>query len=140
MRRAAVEGMGRLRDRESLAAVKSLQAGDPSAAVRLAAAFAVGVMDEPQSHVLAGALASPDTSAQAGEYLLELGASAIPGVESALGVASDPGYRADLLHVLGFIGTRETAGLIEPYTKDPNERVTRAAANAIMRVTGTPGT
>jgi HEAT repeat protein len=138
-RRAAAEGLGRLRDRESLAALQSLLTSDPSPMVRLAAAFAVDGLGDPQTHVVAAALASPATSAQARDYLLEAGASAIPGVTSAIGVARDPGDCADLLHVLGFIGTRETTALIEPYLKDPDERVKRAAADAIARIAGTRG-
>jgi HEAT repeat protein len=135
IRRAAAEGLGRLGDGQSLGALKTMMAADPSVPGRLAAAFAVGGFGESQSHVIAAALASPDTAPQARDYLIELGPAAIPGVESALGVATDGRFRADLVHVLGFTGTRDTVRLVEPFLKDKDGRVSRAAANAINRLT-----
>jgi hypothetical protein len=61
-------------------------------------------------------------------------------VHAALGVAADTRGRANLLHVLGFIGTAETRAIIEPYRQDADERVRRAAENAITRLSGTTGT
>jgi len=135
VRHAAAEGLGRLADRDSLPALKTMMASDKSESARIAAAFAVGLMDEPQAHVLAGALGSADTGAQARDYLLELGPAALPGVQAALGVAKEPRYRADVIHLLGFVGNRDTVAVIEPFTKDKDERVSRAAANAIARLT-----
>lgn len=134
IRRAAAEGLGRLRDKDSLEPLKGLMTSDRDESVRLAATFAVGLLDEPQSHVLAGAIASTQTGAQARDYLLELGAAAVPGVQSALTVAADPRYRADLIHLLGLIGTSETSPTIEPFVKDKDERVSRAAQNAMARL------
>jgi HEAT repeat protein len=134
IRRAAAEGLARLRDHDSLETLKAMMTSDPAPSARLAATFAVGVMDEPQAHVIAGALAT-DLGAQARDYLLELGAPAAPGVQAALGVATDSRYRADLIHVLGLLGTRDTIAVIEPFLKDKDERVSRAAANAIARLT-----
>ena len=134
VRRAAAEGLGRLHDRESLDALTAMMKSDPDTGARLAATFGVGLIGEPQSHLIAGALGSADTGAQARDYLLELGAAAVPGVQAALTVASDARYRADLVHVLGFIGGRDTEAAIEPYLKDKDERVSRAAANAMARV------
>jgi len=136
VRRAAVEGLGRVRDKDSLDAVKGLMTSDRDETVRLAAAFAITLLADSQAHVLAGALASPVVGAQARDYLLELGAPAVPGVQSALGVATDGRARADLIHVLGLIGTRDQAPLVEPFTKDKDERVTRAAQNAMARLSG----
>jgi HEAT repeat protein len=139
IRRAAAEGLARVHDRDSLGALKTLMASDKAPSVQLAATFAVGVIDEPQAHVIASALGSPDVGAQARDYLLELGAAALPGVQAALGVATDPRHRADLVHVLGLVGTRDSVSIIEPFLKDKDERVSRAAANAIARLTtGTP--
>jgi HEAT repeat protein len=140
IRRAAVEGAGRLRDRDSLPVLKTMITNDSSASVRVAAAFAVDRLGEPQSHIVAAAMASPATNAQARDYLLELGETAVPGIRSALGAAADPDNRADLLHVLGYIGGRDAAAIIEPYATDKNERVQRAAANAIRRLTGVAAT
>jgi HEAT repeat protein len=140
MRRAAAEGVGRLGDQESRPALEGMMASDPSAAVRLAAALAIGRLGEPQTHVLASAVGSPATKAQACEYLLEIGPAAVPGVQSALAIANTPRLVADLLHVLGFIGDSETVAIVQPYAEDPNPDVQRAATNAIARITGTTGT
>jgi HEAT repeat protein len=135
VRREAAEGLGRLRDRESLDALKAIMTSDSSSAARLAATFAVGSLGDSQAHVIAGALASADTAPQARDYLIELGPAAVPGIQSALGVATDGRFRADLVHALGFTGTRTAVPLIEPFLKDKDERVSRAAANAINRLT-----
>jgi HEAT repeat protein len=134
IRRAAAEGLGRLRDMESLETLKARMSAEPDASAKLAAAFAVGQMGETQAHVLAGALAASDLGLQASQYLMEIGAPAIPGVRAALEVANDARFRADLIHVLGFIGTRETIAIVEPFREDKNEGVKRAALNAIARL------
>jgi HEAT repeat protein len=134
IRRAAAEGLGRVRDAESLDTLKSRMTGEPDPRARLAAIFAVGQMGEPQTHLLAGALASSDLGAQARDYLLEIGAPAVTGVRAALDVAADARYRADLIHLLGFIGTRETVSIIEPFRQDANDDVKRAAADALGRL------
>jgi HEAT repeat protein len=134
IRRAAAEGLGRLRDAESLETLKSRMTAETNGSARLAATFAVGQMAESQAHVLAGALAATDLRVQAGDYLLEIGAPAIPGVRAAIDASTDTRFRADLLHLLGFIGTRETIALVEPFREDKNEGVKRAALNAIARL------
>ena len=134
VRRAAAEGLGRLRDRDSLDALKTMMASDRAPSARLAATFAVGMIGETQSHVLAAALAVPDEAPQAAAYVIEIGAPAIPGVQSAMGVAADPRLRADLVHLLGYIGTRDTVALLQPLRQDKDERVSRAAADAIARL------
>jgi len=134
VRRACAEGLGRLRDRESLDLLTPLAAKDPSPAVRLAGSFAVGLLDQSQAHVIAGGLSSAETAPQAAGYLIELGRAAVPGIQAALGVAKETAYRANLLHVLGFAGTASDIGVAEPLTKDKDERVRRAAADAIARM------
>ncbi len=134
VRRAAAEGAGRLHDREALDVLKSMATADPSPSARLAAVFAAGLIDQPQPDVLAVALAAPDTKAQARDYLLEIGAAAVPGVRAALQVAGDPRFRADLVHLLGFVGTREAVPLIQAYLQDPDAGVRRAAADATARI------
>jgi HEAT repeat protein len=133
-RRAAAEGLGRLNDRDSLPALKTLMTSDRIESVRLAAAFAVGLMEASQAHVLAAALGSPEAGAQARDYLLELGPAALPGLQAALAAATAPQLRADIIHVIGFVGPQSSAALIEPFTKDKDERVSRAAMNAIARL------
>lgn len=134
-RRAAAEGLGRLRDRDSLSTLTTMSKSDPDASARLAATFAVGLLADPQAHVIVAALETAGTSAQARDYLLELGGAALPAVQAALAAAPDPRTRADLIHLLGFIGSRDTRPLLNPYLQDKDERVHRAATNAIARLT-----
>ena len=108
--------------------------GDRSTDARLAATFAVGQIDAPQSHVLAAAVSVPETSRQAAEYVIEIGAQAVAGVQAALGVTTDSRARADLVHLLGYVGTRDTVAVLEPLRQDKDERVSRAAADAIARI------
>lgn len=134
MRRAAVEGVGRLADRESLAVLQQILKSDRSNEVRLAAHFALNALGEVHTHYLAAAMILDDLGSEARDYLLEIGPPAVPGVASALKVAQDARHRADLIQMLGFIGARADAEIVRPYLKDRNERVVRAADNTIVRL------
>jgi HEAT repeat protein len=134
MRAAALEGLGRLHDAESRDAIVARRQKDSSASVRLAAAFAIGRLEEPDVPALAKGLTSAETYGQAVDYLIELGPAAASGVEALLGTTRDTGLRADLIHVLGFVGTRDAVPLVEPFLKDRNDRVAHAATDAIARL------
>jgi|SRR5579864_235126 len=134
MRAAAIEGLGRLRDAESRAAITARLQKDTSASVRLAVTFAIGCLDKPDVPTLAQGVASAETYGQAVDYLLELGPAAASGVETTIGATRDNGLRADLIHVLGFVGRRDAVPVIEPFLKDHNDRVAHAATDAIARL------
>ena len=134
MRAAALEGLGRLKDADSRDAFAARRQKDGSASVRLAATFAAGCFDGPDTATLTKAMSSADTYGQAVDYLLELGPAALPGVQAALNATRDSAPRADLIHLLGFIGTKDTIPTIEPFLKDKNERVAHAATDAISRL------
>ena len=134
LRRAGVEGLGRLGDRESIDVVRRMLAADRSAEVRLAAAFALHKLGEPQSHIIASRLGVNDEATQACEYLLELGRDAVPGVAAALGVTTEVRHRAALIQVIGYLGDATDIGLVEPALKDRDARVVRAATHAITRL------
>jgi len=134
MRRAAAEGLGRLADRESLETLQNLQARDRADDVRLAAAFAVDRLGEPQTHVLAAHLILRDVGPQARDYLLEIGRPSLAGIRATLEVAKDDRHRTDLVHLIGFVGTRDEIGWLETFLADRDERVRRAAADAIARL------
>jgi HEAT repeat protein len=134
MRRAAAEGLGRLNDRDSLASLKGLLTADRAPEVRLAAAFAVDRLGEPQTHVIAADLILQDEAAQARDYLLEIGRPALTGVRGTLEAAKDDRHRADLVHLVGFIGTPEEITWLEAFLADRDERVRRSAADAIARL------
>ena len=134
IRGAAAEGLGRLKDRDSLEALRTMSTKDSSQHARLAATFAIDRLGEPHAHVIAGALADSDLAAQARSYLIEIGQASVPGITAALGVATDGRFRAELVHLLGFVGTRDTIALIESYNTDRDERVSRAAHDARARL------
>ena len=133
-RRAAVEGVGRLRDRASIDRVRTLAQSDPSSVVRLAGLFALDRLGEPQMAGITVSLAQPVIGAQAREYLLETGPTAAPAVAAAIAKATDAGARAELIHLLGYIGGAADTRTIEPFAKDPDARVARAAVNALARL------
>jgi HEAT repeat protein len=134
MRAAALEGLGRLHDADSRDAIVERSQKDGSASVRLAATFALGRLGDPDVPALAKGLTAADTYGQAVDYLLELGPAAVTGVETTLGTTRDNAFKADLIHVLGFIGTRDAVPVIEPLLRDRNERVAHAATDAVARL------
>jgi HEAT repeat protein len=134
MRRAAVEGIGRLKDRDSIDAVKQILAKDKSNEVRLAAHFALNSLGEVQTHYLAAAMVLRDVGFVARDYLLEIGRPAVPGIESALKVAKDARHRADLVQLVGFIGGREDVAIVRPFLQDRNKRVAYVTDNTIIRL------
>jgi HEAT repeat protein len=134
MRSAALEGLGRLKDDGSRDVFVARRQKDGSPSVRLAAAFALGCLDAPDIPTLTRALTSAETYGQAVDYLLEIGPAARVGVETVLNATRDSAPRADLIHLLGFIGTKDTVPTIEPFLKDKNERVAHAATDAIARL------
>jgi HEAT repeat protein len=134
MRAAAIEGLGRLRDADSRDAIVARLQKDSSASVRLAATFAIGCFGDTDVPTIARGLASTDTYGQAVDYLLELGPAAVAGIETTIGAARDTGLRADLIHVLGFVGRRDAVPVIEPFLKDHNDRVAHAAVDAVARL------
>ena len=134
MRAAALEGLGRLQDADSGGEFVARRQKDSSASVRLAATFAAAKLGNPDVPAIVRGLSSAETYAQAVDYLLELGSSIAPAVKASLDTTRDNVMRAELIHVLGFIGTKDTVPAIEPLLKDHNERVAHAAADAIARL------
>jgi HEAT repeat protein len=134
MRAAALEGLGRLKDADSGTAFAASRQRDSSASVRLAATFATATLGDPDVPTLVRGLSSAETYAQSVDYLLELGSVVAPGVKAALDTTRDTTLRAELIHVLGFIGTKDTVPALHPLLTDHNERVAHAATDAIARL------
>jgi HEAT repeat protein len=134
IRRAAAEGLGRAGDTEAAASLSAILKNDRAPEVRLAAAFALQRLGQTQSHVIAWMLGDEATSAQARDYLLELGVSAVPGIEQAFKAAKDSRFRASLVQVLGLVGSADSIGSIEPLLKDPDDRVRQAAMWSMARL------
>jgi HEAT repeat protein len=105
----------------------------------MAATFAIGCLEGPDVPTLVKGLTSADTYGQAIDYLLEIGPAAATGIETTLAATRDNGLRADLIHVLGFVGTRDAVSVVEPFLKDHDDRVAHAAIDAIARLSRQPG-
>jgi HEAT repeat protein len=133
-RRAAVEGLGRIGDRASLDQIRAIAKTDPSSDVRLAGLFALNALGEPQIPAIALVVGRQGLGPQARDYLLEIGPAAAPAVAAAMTTAPDPGARAELTHLIGFIGTAGDAPALEAMTRDADPRVARAAADALARL------
>ncbi len=134
MRRAAAEGLGRLADRSRWKRCRTFRRRDRADDVRLAAAFAVDRLGEPQTHVLAAHLILRDVGAQARDYLLEIGRPALAGH------SRDPGGRERRSAPRGprpadrVCRDARRVGWLETFLADRDERVRRAAADAIARL------
>ncbi len=133
-RRAGAEGLGRLRDRASLDTIRKLASTDPSTDVRVAAIFALDRLGEPQLEVLAQTVTNSAAGAQARDYLIETGPAASAAVAAVLAKATDMPLRAELVRLLGHVGGIADARIVEPYVKDPDAAVARAAANALAKL------
>lgn len=134
IRLAAFEGLGRAGDKDSIDLLTKALQSERSDAARTAAAFALTLLGRPQAHIIASHLVLDEVTAQARDYLLELGRPAIPSIEATLKVATNNRHRADLLQLIGYVGTADDAALVQPFASDKDERVRRAAAAALQRL------
>lgn len=134
IRRAAFEGIGRLHDSTSIDGVRTAFKSEKSDVGRLAAAFALQILGDTQTHTIASMLVLREVNEQARDYLFEIGPPAVPGILEALKVATDPRHRADLLQLIGYLGTSAETSVVERSVADKDERVRRAAAVAMQRL------
>lgn len=134
LRRAAIEGMGRAGDRDASDLFDRALKTDRAPNVRLAAAFALNAIVRTETHTIASMLGIDQVVVQARDYLLEIGRPAAPGIIAALGVATDNRHRAALVQLIGYTGSVGDIATLEPLASDRNERVRRAAAQAIARL------
>jgi HEAT repeat protein len=133
MRRAAIEGIGRAGDKESLDALERIAATDESPAVRLATAFALQKLGRQNVGRVVDLMASPKVIAQGQEYLVEIGA---PAAVSLLPRLQDPDsdMREAMADVLGAIGDASAIPALEAAAKDRDASVASAAKRAIARI------
>jgi HEAT repeat protein len=138
VRRAGAEGLGRSGDTGSVAALEALVQADRSPDVRLAAQFALRLLrSEAQTHLIAAAAAG-DTAEQAQDYLFEIGRPAVPGIQAALEVVTDPRHQASLAQLVGYLGGRADVIVVEPLLSSREERVRWAATAAVERLQRLP--
>jgi HEAT repeat protein len=135
---AAVEGLARAGSQE-VAGLPTMLAGQSSAAVRLAVAFAeqrAGLAV--RTDRLIAALDARATRQQAQDYLVELGTRAVVPVSaalrSALFDAVSPGLRITLIETLSVIGGPKDAAAVEPLLTDRNKSVAASAERAVTRL------
>jgi HEAT repeat protein len=134
IRRVGAEGLGRAGDRESLPALERLAASEKAPSVRLAAMFALQLLGQVQTHLIAAAAAEAAQAAQASDYLFDIGRPAMPGITEALKVAVEPGHKVVLAQLVGYLGSADDRLLVEPLVKDRDSRVRRAATVALERI------
>lgn len=131
LRRAAVEGIARLRDAAALAEVETAVGQDRADQVRLAAAFAqhrAGRADRLDD--LVGALDDRNLRAQAAGYLWELGPTAAERLAGRLPSGS-AAMRLEGARLLATIGTPAVVPAIDVLRADPDPHVAAAVVNAI---------
>lgn len=135
MRRAAMEGIGRAGDAQSIEALERAATADESAMVRLAAVFALQKQGRNYAGRLVDLMGSEKVIAQAQEYLIELGPPMIPTLLPRL-QEPDVNVREAVADVLGVIGDASAVPALEAATKDRDASVASAARRALVRLRG----
>jgi HEAT repeat protein len=134
LRRAAVEGLARVGDAESVVPFITEVNQDPSEMVRAAMAFALFK----KGHVsylarLIDSVDSDQLAPQVQGYLLELGPSVLSLAVVRL-QEPDADSRRNLVAILGAIGDESTVTALTPLKADHNRDVAAAATSAIERI------
>ena len=133
IRRAAMEGIGRAGDTESVSVLERSATMDEAPMVRLAAAFALQKLGRNYAARVVDLMRSDQMIAQAQEYLVELGAPMIPTLVPRL-QEPDANVREAVADVLGVIGNASIVPALEAVTKDRDPSVASAARRAIARL------
>lgn len=133
LRRAAIEGLGRAGDQESIGALEKFATTDDSPMVRLATVFALQKLGRNYMGRLVDIMASPKLIAQGQEYLVELGA---PVAQTLVSRLQDPDadMREAIADVLGAIGDASTIPALDAASKDRDASVASAAKRAKARI------
>jgi HEAT repeat protein len=134
IRRAAVEGLARVGDADSVAPFLTDVNQDSSDMVRVAMTFAL----YKKGHVtylgrLMDFINSDKLAPQIQGYFLELGPTVIPLTLVRLR-EPDADVRRHLVTVLGGLGDQTTVTGLMPYKEDPDRDVAAAATSAIERI------
>ncbi|HYT69359.1 MAG TPA: HEAT repeat domain-containing protein [Vicinamibacterales bacterium] len=133
IRRAAIEGLGRAGDAQSIDALEKLANTDESLMVRLATVFALQKLGRNYAGRIIDLMSSPKVIAQGQEYLVELGPSLASTVVPRL-QEPDADMREAMADVLGAIGDASTIPALEAAAKDRDASVAAAAKRAIARL------
>jgi len=133
IRRAAVEGVGRAGDAQSVDALERIATTDESATVRLAAVFALQKLGRNYAARIVDLMSSDKVIPQAQEYLVELGPPMSPTLVPRL-QEPDVNVREAVADVLGVIGDASVIPALEAATKDRDPSVALAAKRALARL------
>ena len=135
IRRAAIEGVGRTGDAESIDALERAATTDESPMVRLAAVFALQKLGRNYAARIVDLMSNEKAIPQAQEYLVELGTplsvTLVPRLQEP-----DPSVREAVADVLGVIGDVSVVPALEAAVKDRDASVGSAAKRALARLRG----
>ena len=135
VRRMAVEGIGRIGDKDAMAQMESRTSGDQSPFVTYARAFAKARNgDYSQLPKLVDGFKYSLLASDTFDYLVELGAPAATEL-AAFSTDKDAKVRAGIAEVLGIIGSQQTLGVIEVMMRDRSDLVAAAAERSQKRLT-----
>jgi HEAT repeat protein len=133
LRRAAIEGLARAGDKESLDALEKIPGTDESPTVRLAALFALQKLGRNTAGRIADAMASPKLLSQGQDYLVELGPSLTTTIVPRL-QEPDADVREAMADVLGIIGDAAVIPPLQAALRDRDASVAAAAKRAIAKI------
>jgi len=133
IRRAAVEGLGRAGDASAADTIERMVTTDDSPMVRAAAAFALQKLGRNYASRIIDMMGNAKVTAQAAEYLIELGPSTLSVVVPRL-QEPDATVREAVADVLGVIGDASTVPALDAAAKDRDDTVAAAAKRAIARI------
>ena len=133
IRRAAMEGLGRVGDTSELTTLVTTADRDTSGAVRAAAAFAVYKLGRDYAARLVALLGDDKLVAQVADYLIELGPAVNPALEEGL-QDSREAVRGNSALILGLVGTKEHLPALQALAQDRSKDVRTAAERSIERI------
>jgi HEAT repeat protein len=133
MKRSAIEGLARMEDRSALAAIDRALGRDRAESLVLARAFAEARFGNGTLEEIVSAFARGRSRDQARGYLIELA----PGRAAMFGRFAkdpDPAIRTVTADALGLSGDPAALGIVEPMTRDSDQRASLAARRALARL------
>jgi HEAT repeat protein len=133
LRRFALEGLGRIGEADAIEVVDRAAATESSAEARLASQFARAALGQPGLDEVIAALGDRSLARQARDYLIELGAAHVGGLEAHLH-DGDASVRAGVADVLGLFGNAMTLDRLDAVRADADPSVSEIAARAMERI------
>lgn len=132
IRRAAIEGLARTADTESIDKLETLANTDESLAVRLATVYALQRMGRQDAGRIVD-LMSAKVMAQGQEYLVEIGTPVTPALLPRL-QDPDADVREAMAEVLGIVGDASAIPALEAALKDRDPSVVAASKRSLARL------